>query len=162
MACTEIGNELMETMSIWTGGRKIAPTASMRPSPSVEPEEKPGQTKKEEASGNSDTGAKPAESSGASLTVPKTENGEPTLTAENAANVGSNLVSMSEDVLQASIGEDASEEVKAAFEDYLYEQPKMLSKDLKLKAYQMLGVNWLNLLYRKGISCILADEMGEW
>ncbi|EDQ99523.1 SNF2 family DNA-dependent ATPase [Laccaria bicolor S238N-H82] len=29
-----------------------------------------------------------------------------------------------------------------------------------LKEYQLLGVNWLNLLYRRKLSCILADEMG--
>ncbi|KAI0267146.1 SNF2 family N-terminal domain-containing protein [Gloeopeniophorella convolvens] len=44
--------------------------------------------------------------------------------------------------------------------DFLTEQPKALSKDVQLKEYQLLGVNWLRLLYRKGRSCILADEMG--
>ncbi|XP_006461134.1 hypothetical protein AGABI2DRAFT_221665 [Agaricus bisporus var. bisporus H97] len=29
-----------------------------------------------------------------------------------------------------------------------------------LSKYQLLGVNWLNLLYRNSLSCILADEMG--
>ena len=44
--------------------------------------------------------------------------------------------------------------------DFLSEQPKSLSKDVQLKGYQLLGVNWLRLLYKKGRSCILADEMG--
>ncbi|KAL0956558.1 hypothetical protein HGRIS_002695 [Hohenbuehelia grisea] len=44
--------------------------------------------------------------------------------------------------------------------DYLTEQPSLLSKNVKLKDYQLLGVNWLNLLRRKQLSCILADEMG--
>ncbi|SNX84741.1 related to FUN30 - protein important for chromosome integrity and segregation [Melanopsichium pennsylvanicum] len=43
---------------------------------------------------------------------------------------------------------------------YLEEQPKSLAKGVKLKDYQLVGVNWLNLLYRKKTSCILADEMG--
>ncbi|KAH9083369.1 SNF2 family N-terminal domain-containing protein [Lactarius deliciosus] len=44
--------------------------------------------------------------------------------------------------------------------DFLSEQPKSLSRDVQLKGYQLLGVNWLRLLYKKGRSCILADEMG--
>ncbi|KAI0058095.1 hypothetical protein BV25DRAFT_1891862 [Artomyces pyxidatus] len=44
--------------------------------------------------------------------------------------------------------------------DFLTEQPKLLEQKVKLKEYQLLGVNWLRLLYRKGRSCILADEMG--
>ena len=44
--------------------------------------------------------------------------------------------------------------------DFLSEQPKTLSENVQLKGYQLLGVNWLRLLYKKGRSCILADEMG--
>lgn len=44
--------------------------------------------------------------------------------------------------------------------DFLSEQPKTLSRDVQLKGYQLLGVNWLRLLYKRGRSCILADEMG--
>jgi SWI/SNF-related matrix-associated actin-dependent regulator of chromatin subfamily A containing DEAD/H box 1 len=44
--------------------------------------------------------------------------------------------------------------------DFLNEQPKSLSENVQLKGYQLLGVNWLRLLYKKGRSCILADEMG--
>ena len=43
---------------------------------------------------------------------------------------------------------------------YLEEQPKLLADGVKLKDYQLVGVNWLYLLYRKKTSCILADEMG--
>lgn len=43
---------------------------------------------------------------------------------------------------------------------YLEEQPKLLADGVKLKDYQLVGVNWLHLLYRKKTSCILADEMG--
>ncbi|KAI0789135.1 SNF2 family N-terminal domain-containing protein [Abortiporus biennis] len=43
---------------------------------------------------------------------------------------------------------------------YICVQPRYLSKDLQLKEYQMLGINWLNLLYMRKYSCILADEMG--
>ena len=44
--------------------------------------------------------------------------------------------------------------------DYLVNQPGLLSNDVQLKDYQLLGVNWLHLLYNHNLSCILADEMG--
>ncbi|CAK5281557.1 unnamed protein product [Mycena citricolor] len=44
--------------------------------------------------------------------------------------------------------------------DYLDRQPELLADGIQLKDYQLLGVNWLNLLYRRNFSCILADEMG--
>ncbi|KAJ7072272.1 SNF2 family N-terminal domain-containing protein [Mycena amicta] len=44
--------------------------------------------------------------------------------------------------------------------DYLVSQPTLLADDVQLKEYQLLGVNWLNLLYTSELSCILADEMG--
>jgi SWI/SNF-related matrix-associated actin-dependent regulator of chromatin subfamily A containing DEAD/H box 1 len=45
--------------------------------------------------------------------------------------------------------------------EYLVNQPRLLSSDVQLKEYQLLGVNWLHLLYKKNLSCILADEMGR-
>lgn len=44
---------------------------------------------------------------------------------------------------------------------YIQTQPSTLSEGTVLKDYQLLGVNWLNLLYSKRIGCILADEMGK-
>lgn len=44
--------------------------------------------------------------------------------------------------------------------DYLATQPSLVSDTVQLKEYQLLGVNWLNLLYQRKLSCILADEMG--
>jgi SWI/SNF-related matrix-associated actin-dependent regulator 1 of chromatin subfamily A len=46
--------------------------------------------------------------------------------------------------------------------NYLTSQPNLLSQNVLLKEYQLLGVNWLNLLYRRNLSCILADEMGTY
>lgn len=43
---------------------------------------------------------------------------------------------------------------------FMIAQPVSLAAGVQLKEYQLLGVNWLNLLYQKGLSCILADEMG--
>lgn len=44
--------------------------------------------------------------------------------------------------------------------EYIWDAPQSLAPDVTLKDYQMLGVNWLNLLYSRNLSCILADEMG--
>ena len=43
---------------------------------------------------------------------------------------------------------------------YIQHQPESLKEGTVLKDYQLLGINWLNLLYSKKIGCILADEMG--
>ena len=39
-------------------------------------------------------------------------------------------------------------------------QPSIMADDMQMKDYQVVGLNWLNLLYSKGLSCILADDMG--
>ncbi|ORE05176.1 hypothetical protein BCV72DRAFT_209837 [Rhizopus microsporus var. microsporus] len=49
---------------------------------------------------------------------------------------------------------------KDALNGFLTEQPEIISKEIQLKDYQLLGINWMLLLYRKNISGILADEMG--
>ncbi len=51
---------------------------------------------------------------------------------------------------------------KRKTQSYLTTQPRLLNKDVLLKEYQLLGVNWLNLLYCSNLSCILADEMGTY
>lgn len=42
----------------------------------------------------------------------------------------------------------------------LISAPSTLSDDVQLKDYQIIGINWLNLLHSRRLSCILADEMG--
>lgn len=39
-------------------------------------------------------------------------------------------------------------------------QPSIMADDLEMKDYQIVGINWLNLLFEKEMSCILADDMG--
>ncbi|KAL3482470.1 SNF2 family N-terminal domain-containing protein [Aspergillus californicus] len=39
-------------------------------------------------------------------------------------------------------------------------QPGIMAEDLKMKNYQIVGINWLSLLFQKDLSCILADDMG--
>ena len=39
-------------------------------------------------------------------------------------------------------------------------KPSIMAADLELKDYQLVGLNWLDLLWSKRMSCILADDMG--
>ncbi|TVY28080.1 ATP-dependent helicase [Lachnellula hyalina] len=39
-------------------------------------------------------------------------------------------------------------------------KPDLMAESCILKDYQVVGLNWLDLMYRKRLSCILADEMG--
>ncbi len=77
---------------------------------------------------------------------------------------GTNLVAIRPECLELSSNEVSDEQKRIrddALEDYMAVQPESLG-DVKLKDYQVLGINWLNLLHRKKLSCILADEMGKW
>ncbi|KAI1161379.1 SNF2 family N-terminal domain-containing protein [Nemania serpens] len=40
------------------------------------------------------------------------------------------------------------------------EKPRLMAEDITLKSYQLLGLNWMNLLHSKRLSGILADDMG--
>ncbi|KAL5116967.1 DNA-dependent ATPase fun30 [Pleosporales sp. CAS-2024a] len=42
----------------------------------------------------------------------------------------------------------------------LLKQPSIMNKGIELKDYQVVGLNWLNLLWESKISGILADDMG--
>ena len=39
-------------------------------------------------------------------------------------------------------------------------KPELMADDCVLKDYQVVGLNWLAMMYRQKNSCILADEMG--
>ena len=69
---------------------------------------------------------------------------------------------MSSVVDDAEEGSLSLKSVKLATKEYFAKQPAMLTPGVMLKDYQLLGINWLHLLYKKEYSCILADEMGEW
>ena len=47
-----------------------------------------------------------------------------------------------------------------ARKEVFLEQPSNMGKGILLKDYQVVGMNWLSLLYHQGVSCILADDMG--
>lgn len=75
--------------------------------------------------------------------------------------VGLDLVAISEETIRTQVETSTNPAVREAFKDYIRTQPAGVPSGVTLKDYQMLGVNWLNLLYRRGTSCILADEMGK-
>jgi SWI/SNF-related matrix-associated actin-dependent regulator of chromatin subfamily A containing DEAD/H box 1 len=52
------------------------------------------------------------------------------------------------------------EEIKRSGSRKYIAQPTIMADDMRMKDYQIVGLNWLNLLYSKGLSCILADDMG--
>ncbi|KAF7893091.1 uncharacterized protein EAF02_000629 [Botrytis sinoallii] len=39
-------------------------------------------------------------------------------------------------------------------------KPSLMADEVILKDYQIVGLNWLNLMYEQNLSCILADDMG--
>ncbi|KGM92177.1 uncharacterized protein PADG_11715 [Paracoccidioides brasiliensis Pb18] len=39
-------------------------------------------------------------------------------------------------------------------------QPSIMSESITMKNYQIVGINWLSLLFEQSLSCILADDMG--
>lgn len=61
---------------------------------------------------------------------------------------------------QDAMSEASGELDMSAMEGYLHQQPETMSNEIVLKGYQIFGVNWMLLLYRRKLSGILADEMG--
>ena len=58
--------------------------------------------------------------------------------------------------------EAGDDEIKAAVKrkTKFLGKPASMSDDITLKDYQLVGLNWLSLLYKHKLSCILADDMG--
>ncbi|KAI0136148.1 SNF2 family N-terminal domain-containing protein [Hypoxylon sp. NC0597] len=55
---------------------------------------------------------------------------------------------------------NARTDAKGLKELPIKEQPELMSESIQMKDYQLLGLNWMNLLHSKGYSGILADDMG--
>ncbi|KAF9012372.1 SNF2 family N-terminal domain-containing protein [Cyathus striatus] len=70
------------------------------------------------------------------------------------------VTSLSEAVEDGALSLSSVSSLKQKSKDFLETQPLLISDTMQLKEYQLLGVNWLNLLYLNDLSCILADEMG--
>ena len=83
-----------------------------------------------------------------------------TISSWNLNGGGVNSLDNTEDGALSLLSLGSLKHLKA--QKYLTNQPTLLSDNVSLKEYQLLGVNWLNLLYRRNLSCILADEMGTY
>ncbi|MCJ1270287.1 hypothetical protein MMC22_010183 [Lobaria immixta] len=65
--------------------------------------------------------------------------------------------------LALSADENNDSDGKVMFDqnkDAFFPQPQIMGKGVVMKDYQVVGVNWLYLLFQKNLSCILADDMG--
>jgi SWI/SNF-related matrix-associated actin-dependent regulator 1 of chromatin subfamily A len=77
-----------------------------------------------------------------------------------AADTGLHVTSVDASKLEEMAASEQSSKKRRALQSYIKTQPAGLKEGVQLKDYQLLGLNWLNLLYSKGLSCILADDMG--
>ena len=59
-------------------------------------------------------------------------------------------------------GDESGGEIKKQLrgKQSFFSQPSIMAEGVVLKDYQVVGVNWLSLLFGKNLSCILADDMG--
>lgn len=82
--------------------------------------------------------------------------------SDSVTGTPSNLNDVKVDVAKVSelLLSETNTHKKKILASYIRQQPALLSEGTVLKDYQLLGVNWLNLLYSRKIGCILADEMG--
>ncbi|XP_033113341.1 SWI/SNF-related matrix-associated actin-dependent regulator of chromatin subfamily A containing DEAD/H box 1B-like [Anneissia japonica] len=69
--------------------------------------------------------------------------------------IAENLQALLADQLPRKDSVDFDEKTKC-----MVRQPKLLREDLKLKEYQVMGLNWLLLMDQQNVNGILADEMG--
>lgn len=67
-----------------------------------------------------------------------------------------NSLALSADENHDSDGKAMFDRIKMTY----FPQPQIMGKGVVLKDYQVVGVNWLYLLFQKNLSCILADDMG--
>jgi SWI/SNF-related matrix-associated actin-dependent regulator 1 of chromatin subfamily A len=59
-----------------------------------------------------------------------------------------------------STNRSSSEEATARPKSSFISQPAIMSESITLKDYQVVGLNWINLIFEQKLSCILADDMG--
>lgn len=60
----------------------------------------------------------------------------------------------------SGLGTPISDDGKPSSKRNFIPQPASLAEDVKMKDYQVVGINWLYLLYKEKLSGILADDMG--
>lgn len=60
----------------------------------------------------------------------------------------------------SEVGDDDVRAVSKKGKNKFLKKPEKMASTLVLKDYQLVGLNWLALLYKFKLSCILADDMG--
>ncbi|KFY27843.1 hypothetical protein V493_03275 [Pseudogymnoascus sp. VKM F-4281 (FW-2241)] len=60
----------------------------------------------------------------------------------------------------SEVGDDDVRAVSKKGKNMFLKKPEKMASTLVLKDYQLVGLNWLALLYKHKLSCILADDMG--
>lgn len=80
---------------------------------------------------------------------------------QQSQDTGLHVTSVDVEKIKAEIMTEQDKKRRVTLKTFVTEQPKTLAEGVVLKDYQLLGLNWLNLLYSKDLSCILADDMGE-
>ncbi|MCJ1242950.1 hypothetical protein MMC30_000146 [Trapelia coarctata] len=61
---------------------------------------------------------------------------------------------------EAEVNVNTNPNSKPRAKPTFFPQPSIMAPGVTLKDYQVVGINWLSLLYEKRLSCILADDMG--
>lgn len=97
---------------------------------------------------------------GSAPTRPASTTGTATPSGTTNNDTGLHAVTVDPDALRARLQGESDPARKSILRKYIQQQPR-LKEGVKLKDYQLVGLNWLNLLFERKISCILADEMGE-
>ena len=73
---------------------------------------------------------------------------------------GSDTNSLRDSGIGTPTGTPPPRKSKKMLSSSLLKQPSIMAPGFELKDYQVVGLNWLNLMFSKGLSCILADDMG--
>ena len=58
------------------------------------------------------------------------------------------------------VGGNANKALTKRSSSGFFPQPSIMAPGVVVKDYQLVGINWLSLLFDQGLSCILADDMG--
>jgi E1A-binding protein p400 len=86
---------------------------------------------------------------------------EEDMAEKSKTSYGSHILEASEvKESKVSTGLDRLEYVEELARTYQVEVPYVLSKKLKLRPYQHIGLSWLVSLHERRLNGILADEMG--
>lgn len=73
---------------------------------------------------------------------------------------GMHIASVDPAALKQAAETEADPKIRRIIRMYHTGQPKALAEGIKLKDYQLVGLNWLKYMFDRKQSCILADEMG--